>query len=118
MSTGDDATRQKLIALGAILAIVASALWIYRTEFATPQFNVALHQAVGQVMAEETSRIVGHAGSVLIVAMDTSKAPELKVQLDAFEKRLKLLGRITVKDRRMLDPGENPKYRLGAGLSA
>ena len=118
MSTSDDTTKQKLIALGAILAIVASALWIYRTEFATPPMNVPLHQAIGQVMAEETSRIVGHAGSVLIVAMETSKAPELKVQLDAFEKRLKLLGRITIKDKLMLDPGENPKYRPGSGLSA
>ena len=40
MSTSDDTTKQKLIALGAILAIIASALWIYRTEFATPMAEV------------------------------------------------------------------------------
>ncbi len=118
MSASGDTTKQKLTALGALLAIAASALWIYWREFATPQFNVPLHQAVGQVMAEETARLVGHSGTVLIVAMDTGKAPELKVQLDAFEKRLKALGQITVKDRLLLDPGENPKYRPGSGLSA
>jgi len=37
---------------------------------------------------------VGHSGTVLIVAMETSQSAGMKVQLDAFEKRLELLGQI------------------------
>jgi hypothetical protein len=37
--------------------------------------------------------------------------------MQAFEKHLKQLGGITIKDRIVLDPGDNPKYRPGSGLS-
>ena len=104
--------------MGAILVIIASAIWIYITEFAAAPYNVPLQQAIGEVMAEETSHAVGRSGHVIIVSMETGQAPELKVQMEAYEKQLSLLGGITVKDRLMLDPGDNPKYRPGSGLSA
>src|SRR5262249_46124972 len=76
------------------------------------------HQAVGQVMAEETARLVGHLGKIVVITVDNRTAPELKIQIAAFQKHLKVLGGLTVKDRVVLDPGDNPKYRPGAGLSA
>src|SRR5260221_6992600 len=94
-----DNAKQKLTVLGASLAIVASAIWIYLTEFAAPAYNIQLHQAIGQVLAEETYRALGQNGNVVIVAMETRHAPELKIQMEAYEKQLKLLGGITVKDR-------------------
>ncbi len=109
--------RQRLVAAGAILAILASAFWIYRTEFAAPGVNRPLHEAVGQVLAEETVRIVGHTGKVVIVTVDTRTAPELKVQVQAFEQHLKSLSSLAIKDKVVLDPGDNPKYRPGSGLS-
>lgn len=118
MILGLNNAKQKLTVLGAILAIIASAVWIYRTQFAVSADNVPLHQAVGQVLAEETCRALGHNGNVLIVSMETRQAPELKIQMEAYEKQLSLLGGIKVKDRLMLDPGDNPKYRPGSGLSA
>ncbi len=102
----------------AFAGIVASALWIYRIEFASSDLNLTLHQSVGHTLAEETARVVGHLGKVTIVTMDPRHAPEVKVQVEAFEKSLKALGGITIKDKIVLDPGENPKYRPGAGLSA
>jgi hypothetical protein len=110
--------KQKLLALSAILAILGSALWIYRTEFRLPGINVPLQESVGQVMAEETSRLMGHSGDLVIVTADTSSSPELKVQIEAFEKQLKRLGGITIAERVALDPGDDSKYRPGAGLSA
>src|SRR5258708_6018433 len=109
--------KQKLMGLAAICVILGSVLWIYRTEFGTSNLNVPLHQAVGQIMAEETLRVAGHTGGVVLVTTDTAHAPELKVQIEAFEKELKRRG-ITVKEKVTLDPGDNPKYRPGAGLSA
>src|SRR5258708_17219175 len=110
--------KQKLAVLGAILAIIASAVWIYRTQFAVSAYNIPLHQAIGQVLEEEPCRALGHNGSVVIVSMETRQAPELKIQMEAYEKQLNLLGGIKVKDRLMLDTGDNPKYRPGSGLSA
>jgi hypothetical protein len=111
-------TKQRLLLWGAIVAIIASAARIYYVEFAAPEVNLELHQAVGRVMAEETVRLVGHNGKVVIVTVELPQAPELKVQVKAFEKHLKLLGGVTVKERFELDPGDNLKYRPGAGLSA
>jgi len=48
-------------------------------------------------MAEETSRLVGHTGNIVLVSVDPRIAPELKIQMDAFQKRLKLLGRFPSK---------------------
>jgi len=110
--------KQKLLALSAILAILGSALWIYRKEFASPDINIPLHQAVGQAMARETSRLVGRLVKVVLATTETGQAPELKVQIEAFKKELRQLGGITIEDTLTLEPGDNPKYRPGAGLSA
>jgi len=111
-------TRQKLIGIAAIAVILASAVWIYRWESAPSEVNLPLHQSIGNVLAEETFRQAGHGGKIVIVTMDTRRAPELKIQMDAFYKHLKALGGCTVADKIVLDPGENPKYRPGSGLSA
>jgi hypothetical protein len=110
--------KAKVIVAAAMLTIAACGIWIYFYQFRSSDINVPLHQAVGQVMAEETARVVGHIGKVVIVTMDPRHAPEVKVQVAAFEKHLKVLGAITIKETIVLDPGENPKYRPGSGLSA
>jgi hypothetical protein len=109
---------QIFMAAAAISAIVASAAWIYWFEFGTPNQSTQLQRAVGQVMAEETTRLVGHLGKIVVVTVDKRTAPELKLQMAAFQKQLKVVGGITIKDTVTVDPGENAKYRPGAGLSA
>lgn len=110
--------RQKLLILVSLAALVVSGLWIYHYEFDSPDANAPLHQAVGLTLADETARVIGHHGNVVIVTMDSRNSPELKIQLNAFEKDLKTMGGITTKDKVVLDPAENPKYRPGSGLSA
>jgi hypothetical protein len=107
-----------MIVAAAVVAIAGSIFWIYRTEFVSADLNVPLHQAVGRTLAEETARVVGRVGRVTVITMDSHRAPELRIQLQAFEKSLKGLGGITIKDKVVLDPGDNPKFRPGAGLSA
>ena len=117
-STGSNNAKQKWMATGALVAIIASALCIYYTQSRPTELNVPLHQAVGEMLAEEASRLVGAHGSVLVVTVESRQIPELKVQEDAFEKQLRQLGGVTVKDKVKLDPRDNPKYRPGSGLSA
>jgi len=97
--------------------IVASGVWIYFTQFAQPAFNMVLHESVGEVLAQETAKLIQSNGQVVIITMDTSKFPELKTQLRAFEKALKALGPMSVKELPM-DTEDKPQYRTGAGLSS
>ncbi len=110
-------SRQNLIFVGSLVVILACGFWIYHREFGTPDVNRPLHESIGQVLAEETFRQVGHSGKIVIVTMETRHAPELKVQMGAFQKMLKHLGGVTIADTVILDPGDNPKYRPGSGLS-
>jgi len=117
MSLGPSNLRNILLAAACLVAIGASLAWIYFTELAPPEVNAALHQGIGQVMAEETSKLLEHKGRVMIVAMEASKAPELNIQLAAFEKTLKKLGAIKIERKFTLETEDKPKYRTGAGLS-
>jgi hypothetical protein len=110
-------TKQGLTVVASLATIAVSAIWIYRTQFAAPPFNVVLHQAVGRVMAEETSRLVGDRGKIVIVAMEFSKVPEMRVQLEEFKKTLQQISRIAIDKTYNLDTEDQPKYGLGSGLS-
>jgi hypothetical protein len=114
----DGKKRQLFLLSGLTLVIVASLTWIYFTEFRTTGINEPLHTGVGQVLADQTVRILGSNGHIVLVLIDASKYPELKVQLEAFEKKLKKFKGVTVKDRFVLDTDEKPHYGAGAGLSA
>ena len=108
--------KNAVIAAGSGLVIVASALWIYYHEFRAPKHNVKLHQRVGEVMAEQTARIAGHKGLVVLLFIPTGSEPELRTQLDAYRKTLKKLGDYQLKEYE-LDTKDQPKYSIGAGLS-
>ena len=111
-------SKQALAVAGLILVILASLTWIYVTEVAAPKINLPLHQGVGLVLAEETSKVLGNKGQVVIIAINSRKFPELKAQLAAFEKALKGLGGIKVKETYMVETNDDPKYGVGTGLSA
>lgn len=111
------ARRDPLIATAAVALIAAACFFIYRSLSEPSDLNVPLHQSIGIVLADETFREVGHHGKIVLVSMDASRAPELKVQMSAFLKHLKVLGGATILDKVILDPGDNPKYRPGSGLS-
>lgn len=108
----------KLVVVAALIAILGSVLWIYHFEFGATNANAPLHRSVGQALADETARVIGHHGNVVLVTMDPRNAPEIRIQVEAFEKDLKNMGGVTIKDKVVLDPGENPKFRPGSGLSA
>jgi hypothetical protein len=106
------------LAIGSILVIAGSSVWIYTHHFAAPKINVALHQAVGRVMAEETAKLLDNQGRIVVIAIETAQDPELKVQLEEFEKTLKKFRGITVAKTYMLETENRAKYGAGSGLSA
>lgn len=110
-----DKTKRVVTSVISILVTLASVLWIYFREFNQPKYNVALHRRIGQVMAEETARLVDNKGKIVLVAIDTGE-PELKTQLSAFKEKLKKLGAMDLKEYE-LDTKDQPKYGIGMGLS-
>src|SRR5437899_2928174 len=108
--------KNALLAAGSLLVIIASGLWIYYHEFKAAKHSVALHQRVGQVLAEETANLIGKKGRVITISIDTKEWPELKTQIDAFKETLKKRGDYEVRDYQ-LDTKDQPKYGVGSGLS-
>ena len=104
--------------VASLLVIAGSGFWSYSRYFAAPKINVPLHQAVGRVMAEETARVVNSQGRIVVIAIETARDPELKVQIEEFEKTLKQFNGIKVAKTYMLETDDRPKYGVGAGLSA
>lgn len=74
------------------LAAVAVVLALYFT-FAgrSPKIDLDPYQALGAVTAEETAKLIGDQGQVLVIARDTGadRNPSIEAQLDAFERSLK-----------------------------
>ena len=108
--------KNRIIAVTAILAILASCVWIYYTQFKTTQYNVGLHRRIGQVLAEQAVKTCGSKGHIVAIAIDTKEWPELKIQIDAFKAALKKFGQYEVREYE-LDTKDQPKYGLGSGLS-
>ncbi len=105
-----------LLIAGSLLAITLSGLWIYYREFKAPKHNVRLHRRIGEIMAEETAKLVGPKGNLVLVTIPTGSEPELKTQLEAFRQKLKKLGDYEIKEHE-LDTKDQAKYALGSGLS-
>src|ERR1043166_8593230 len=113
---GASTGKKPLIILCSLAAITGSLLWIYYGQVKAPKYNVALHQRLGEVMAEQTAKVVGPKGRVVIISIPTVGEPELQTQLSAFHQRLKKLGQYELKQYDM-DTKNQPKYGVGAGLS-
>jgi hypothetical protein len=109
-------TKNVLLVAGSLMAITGSTLWIYYREIKAPAYNVPLHERIGEIMAEQTAKVVGKKGKLVIITIPTSNEPELLTQLNAFRRKLKLLGKYDLKEHE-LDTKDQPKYGLGAGLS-
>jgi hypothetical protein len=110
-------TRKILMAVACLAVIAGATIWTWRTQFAAPEFNVVLHRAVGRVMAEQTTRALGNAGKIVIITMEAAKVPELRTQIEEFQKSLAQSGQIKIKQTYTLETENQPKYGLGSGLS-
>jgi len=99
-----------------VLAIGGSAAWIYWREFTSPQHDVELHRRVGEIMAEQTARVAGPKGKIVMITIPTGGLPELNTQLESFRLTLKKLGNYELREYEM-DPKDQDKYGVGTGLS-
>ena len=87
--------KNKLTPLLAILAIAAALAWIYRNQSGSSQkFDLNPYQALGAGVAEETAKLLGNKGSVVVISHDTSEFQNaaLDGQLSSVQKSLAKCG--------------------------
>ena len=116
--TGNGSAKQVMLAGASILVIAASVGRICFTQLAAPKTELVLHKGIGEVMAEETHKLLDRKGKVIVVAAEPGSAPELRAQLETFRETLGKLGGIVIKDTVLLDSQDKPQYGAGRGLSA
>jgi hypothetical protein len=83
----------------AVLAIVGSCAWLYvKWPGRGPAIRLDSYQALGQVAAEETDRLLAHQGRVVLIAHHNPAAPNPveEAQLKAFRGALKRIGGVSV----------------------
>ena len=83
-------TKEKMVPLLAILVIAGAVAWIYRSRSGSQKFDLSPYHALGAGTAEETAKLLGNKGSVLVISEDTSesKNPAVDGQLQSFQATL------------------------------
>ena len=110
-------TKQISIGLAALAVIAASAWWIYKKNVATPPYQPAVqtHTTVGEVLAEETIKLVGHTGQIVVITLEEGQSSESDTHYEAFKDGLK---RSSIKILRTdTISGTKSKYGPGSGIS-
>jgi hypothetical protein len=91
--------KQSFALIAALLAIFGSVLSLYFSQ-RDPGIDVKPYQALGAVAAEETAKLLGGKGSVVIMAADLGEyknlAPMLDAKINSFRKTLKRAGGVTL----------------------
>lgn len=109
--------RQVSIALAAIVVIAATGFWIYKKNFAEPvhQPTLKTHTALGEVLAEETTRLVGPAGQIVVITLEDGQSSELDTYYEAFKDGLKKSSIKIMRTDTINDT--SGKYGPGNGMS-
>lgn len=107
--------KNTVVAVGAIIAILGSLTWLYFTEFRNgPSTNLKPFENLGYTVAEETSKLLGNQGSVVIVAelMEVQKSPNTEAQIKGFKAGLAKKSSVTVKEIKELKRSMDGDPRL------
>jgi len=113
--TGENRKELALI-IGLLAVIVAAGVWVTRS-LLKPDFNVKLHQGIGQALADETEKLLQDKGSIVLITLRPKKSPVLDVQIAAFQKSLARRGGISAVQTVILN-SEPRKASPGMGLSS
>lgn len=91
--------RKPIRLIVALLAVGAAAASLYFSAFGrSPRINLDPYQVVGAVVAEETAKLLGNQGQVLVIARDTTgqKITSLEAELKSFSQTVKKSAGVSV----------------------
>ena len=107
--------KQISIAVISVLAIAGAAAAIF-FQMRPPGINVRLHRTMGEVLAEQAASIT-NKGKIVVVTIDGSAYPEIKAQMEGFEKALEKFPALKLYRTVDVETEGKPKYGPGRGLS-
>jgi hypothetical protein len=107
-------TRSKELTYLVLLCLVIG-LFVFRIVgyWRAPDYNVKLHQGVGQALAEQALELLNRTGRVVVLTLDPTRYPALKTQVEAFTRLLKKSA-VVVTQHVLID--SPPKRKLGPGV--
>jgi hypothetical protein len=85
-------TKQNPSAAVIVTAMIIASVWICFVRVNAIRNDNSLQQRVGEVLAEQTARLLGKDGRIVCITMTTRDRPQLKIQLEAFKATLRRLG--------------------------
>jgi hypothetical protein len=86
---------KKIVSTAAVVVILAALGSLYFTLIGLPpHVDVRPHEALGEVMARETHKLVGSGGRILLIRRDTTVYPNpaADTQIRAFDRELRKAG--------------------------
>ncbi len=110
--------RKIIVGAIAVVAIVGALTSIYLTQVErAPKVNVKPYKALGAVVAEETSKLLGHKGRVVVLAADAGKfqIPALQSQMESFKRALAKKRGLTIAAIEKVDIPMGTLMQLGSG---
>jgi hypothetical protein len=106
-------TKQRLMAAGIAAALAVTFVWTCFARYSVTRRDTALQWRVGEVLAEQSVRLLGKDGRIVSIAMDARNHPQLNMQLEAFKAALRRLGDYELRECEV-DPRD---CDAGTGLS-
>src|SRR6266705_2554745 len=88
--------KKQLSLMAALIAVIALSAWWITRNLLGPGINVKLHEGIGQVLADETVKLLKGKGNIVLITLPPKKSPVLDIQADAFRKAIKSRGGISV----------------------
>ncbi|MDD2710959.1 MAG: hypothetical protein PHV34_23525 [Verrucomicrobiae bacterium] len=100
-----------VVTVVSILLIIASLTSIYFTQCSgtgTPKLDLTPYQTMGEVTAQETSKMLENKGQIVLMTMDLQKQPNVVIDasLKSFQEAIKKTG-VAVKAIEAYSPGTN-----------
>jgi hypothetical protein len=107
-----------LLGTCAVAVIFACVWFTWKTQFAAPEINTALHQGIGEALAAEVIQALENRGDLLVITMVNSDSEILAAQFAAFRAAIERARGIRIEDVEFIRSEKKAKYGPGVGLSA
>jgi hypothetical protein len=98
--------KQSFGSVVCVMVVIAAIIWCARVLRQDGAIEMGPYTAAGELLADETARLLNGQGQIVVVALDTKKIPipYADAQLKAFQNRLKKKSRITIAAIELVSP--------------
>jgi len=108
---------KNLVAVGAIVAIVAAGVVIYRnTRPPKDEVKLSLQEAIGEALAEETIKATESKEKIVLITLEEGQSPELDQYVAAFKDRIYDTA-VKIARTDHISDEKSGKYGPGSGMS-